>query len=295
MNDHSHTRDDAHHHHAFDSPDMASYAEFEGEVLLDLVTQAVDVVGEFSDAHGVAVSRIHDIGSGPGVATCALAQRFDPAFVLAVDGSAAMLERARVRAVRLGVGLQVETRQVELPAGLGTLGRADVVWASQVLHHLQAPIETLARMHELLEPGGLLAVVEPAGPMRVIGGDADPVRPDSWERLDTAWTEWFTDTFTHRQGVISSANRPTMLRDAGFELVTDQMLSLTLTAPLNSQARRYAHDYIRGIRTLLTPYADAGELEALDVLTDENSDQSVIRRDDARIWASRNLYIARAE
>jgi hypothetical protein len=41
-------------------------------------------------------------------------------------------------------------------------------------------------------------------------------------------------------------------------------------------------------------HADPRDLEALDVLTDEYADEGIMHRDDARIDASRRLYVARA-
>lgn len=233
-------------------------------------------------------------GCGPGVGTCTLAQRFESAKILAIDGSAAMLERLTARARRIGVAPRVETRHVELPARLIAIGRADVVWASLVLHHLGDETETLRHLRGLLEPGGLLAVVEPSSPMRAVPPDVDLGRPGIWDRLDTAWTAWFSDTFPELPKHPSSGNGSAILQDYGFELVVDQMLTLSVDPPLGAQARRFAHNYLLGLQAQLATHADVADLEALDVLTDENAEQSIIRRHDAQIHASRRLYVARA-
>jgi SAM-dependent methyltransferase len=138
---HGHPGDDRHHVH-FDDPEAVDRAETEGEALGGLVDRAIAVLAERADADGLAVTRILDVGCGPGVATVALARRFAGATVLAADGSPAMLERAAQRIARAGLGDRVATRPLQLPDGLDTLAgdddgtTAEVIWASLVLHHV---------------------------------------------------------------------------------------------------------------------------------------------------------------
>jgi trans-aconitate methyltransferase len=109
------------------------------------------------------IRRIVDLGCGPGVAAVALAQRFADAVVTAVDGSAELLQRASDRAARFGVGELVDTRIADFgPSldGLAAAGTVDLVWVSMVLHHLAELPRTLAELHGLLRPNGLMAVVE---------------------------------------------------------------------------------------------------------------------------------------
>jgi SAM-dependent methyltransferase len=294
MHESSHYEKPATHHRVFDSPSMAAFAELEGEVLAPLVTQATSVLAELCGSHGVEVRRVLDLGCGPGVGTCYLAQRFDSASVVAVDGSATMLEYVAARAERLKLAPRVETRLVELPAGLGTLGRVDVAWASMVLHHLGDEAAAFRRIRELLEPGGLLAVVERVDPFRVLPEDADLGRPGLWERLDAAWAAWFTGMRADLPGATTSADYPTMLTEAGLELVADEVLTLVLDAPLDARARRFAHRQLLRTRAQLGSHAGADDLMALDVLIDENADEGIMHRNDARLRTSRHLYVASA-
>ena len=128
---------------------------------------------------------------------------------------------------------------MELPAGLGTLGRADVAWASMVLHHVGDEVAALRRIRDLLEPGGLLALVEPAGPVRVLAPDPDLGRPGLWDRLDSAWAAWFAEHGGRPAGSHPGgpADHPARLEEAGFELIADEVLTLELDAPLDGQAR----------------------------------------------------------
>jgi SAM-dependent methyltransferase len=291
-----HRRQDhaADHHVAFESPAMAAFAELEAEVLAGLATQAVDVVEELSTRQGVEVRRVLDLGCGPGVGTCCLAERFGSATVVAVDGSATMLRHAAARAGRLGFGERVETALVEMPSGLGALGRADLAWSSMALHHVGDEAAALGRIRELLEPGGLLAVVEGAGPLRVLPGDADLGRPGMWERIDAAWAAWFTDMRADLPGATTSADYPVMLEGAGLEVVADELLTLVLHPPLDVPARRFASEYLRRTQEQLAPYAGDADLDALGGLIGKSDHDGGLRGDDVRLHAARRLYVGRA-
>jgi SAM-dependent methyltransferase len=214
--------------------------------------------------------------------------------VVAADGSAAMLARAAARARRRGVAARVETRQVELPAGLDALGRADAIWASMVLHHVGDERDGLRRIRALLEPGGLLALVERAGLARVLPDGADLGRPGLWERLDGAWAAWFARMRSGLPGATVSTDYPSMLEDAGFDVETDELLTVSVDPPPGTDARRFAHKALTSAKAQLEAFADPADLAALDPLIDEHGDASILRRSDARIRASRHLYVARA-
>ncbi len=188
----------------------------------------------------------------------------------------------------------METRLVELPDGLGTLGRADIIWASMALHHVGDETAALRQIRQLVEPGGLLAVVERADPMRVLPDDVDLGRPGIWQRLDAAWSEWFTEMRADLPGATTSDDYPVMLERAGFELVADDVLTLVLDPPLDARAGRLAQQHLQRAQTHLAGHADAADLEALEMLTDESAGDGIMRRDDVLLHATRHLYVARA-
>src|SRR5688572_9070061 len=154
MTEHSHSNPHArshadggeHHHVHFDSPEMVAHLELENEVLAPLNMAAIAIVADRCEQQRLDVRRVIDVGAGPGVIACALAERFPAATVAAVDGSAAMLEHARARAERLGLADRVTTVRAELPADFGILGTADVVWASLAIHHIGNEIDALRRL-----------------------------------------------------------------------------------------------------------------------------------------------------
>ena len=281
------------HHGMFDSPEAAASTELEGEVLIDFVKDAASAVAALCTESGVEVRRVLDLGSGPGVGTCALAERFSNATVNAVDGSTAMLDRAAARAARLGLGDRVEIRHVDLATELETLGRADVVWASMSLHHVGDELAALRQVHGLLAPSGIVALIERDAPTRVLPDGVDLGRPGLWERLDESWGDWFTDMRADLPDSCESADYPTMLIEAGFDVVADRVLSVTIGAPLDEAGRRFARRQVTQSRDKLDGRVDPADLRALDALLDEHAPDGIMRRDDVRISATRRLYVGR--
>src|SRR4051812_36284938 len=170
---------------------LVGQAEEEGQLLLAFVTDTASWLAECRGPDAPPVRRVFDIGSGPGVGTCELARMFPAADVVAVDGSAATLERVMQRAAEHGLDQRISTRHTELPDGLDTLGRADVIWASMSLHHVGDETTALRALGATLEPGGLIAIAEVAEPLRFLPEPLDIGSPGLAERLDQAEAEWF--------------------------------------------------------------------------------------------------------
>jgi SAM-dependent methyltransferase len=280
-------------HHMFDSPEAAASTELEGDVLIGFVSDAASALAALCDKFVIDVRRVLDLGSGPGVGSCVLAERFGGATVVAADGSVAMLDRAASRAARLGLAERVEARVVELATELPTLGRADLVWASMSLHHVGDELAALRDVRLLLEPDGLVALVERHAPTRVLPESVDLGRPGIWDRLDAAWADWFTHMRADLPGSSESADYPTMLDAAGFDVVADQVLSVSIDEPLDAAGRRFALKQLRQSRDKLDDRADPDDLRALDALLDENAPDGVMHRGDVRISATRRLYVGR--
>ena len=138
---------------------MAADITREGEVLMPYLTEITSWLATLCRDYGLKVRRVADIGSGPGVGTCVLAQQFDSAVVVAVDGSREMLEHTASRAEALGLSTRVQTQLADLPADLDRVDGADLIWVAMVLHHVSDHLATLRGLRSLLQPGGMLAIV----------------------------------------------------------------------------------------------------------------------------------------
>ncbi|GAC1519292.1 MAG: methyltransferase domain-containing protein [Chloroflexota bacterium] len=212
------------HHHAPDTDwaAMAADIALEDEVLMPYWTETASWVAALCRHEGLEVRRIVDVGCGPGVGTCVLAQQFEPAVVLAVDASNEMLDRTAARAKTLGLSGRVETQRAELPAGLDRLGGADLIWVAMVLHHIGDQVATLRELRSLLEPGGVLAITEFGDPPNILPADVDVDRPGLRARL---WD-------VNLAGSASPIDLPMMIEEAGFKHIAERLLAVQLDPPL---------------------------------------------------------------
>lgn len=273
--------------------EVLDQTEREGELLVGFVTGTGERVRELRGSDAAPVRRVLDVGSGPGVGTCELARLFPQAHVIALDGSPATLDRVRHRAGEHGLGDRISTHLAELPAGLDDLGPVDLIWASMALHHVGDEVGLLRALRDLLEPGGIIAVAEMAEPMRVLPDDLDVGRPGLAERLASAGRTWFAAMREGLEGAVPSADVPTMLDAAGFEVVESLTAHERFEAPLTDAARRVALGHLRRARPRLEELLDDEDLAAIDVLTDEDDPRSVGRRPDAFVAAWREIVLAR--
>ncbi len=287
------------HHHGhvhLDEADWAAWAaqtELFGEVFPAFVTDAAEWVKALRGPHAPPVRRVIDIGSGPGVGTCQLAGHFPDAFLIAVDSSPAMLDRTAQRAVALGLDGRISTHLAELPNGLDELDPADLIWASMSLHHVGDEVAALGILRDLLNPHGFIAIAEMAEPTHVLPNDLGLGAPGLGDRLDRAGAAWFARMREGLAGSVTSADLPTMLAAAGFEVVGSRLAHERLDPPLSDDGRRVALGHLRQARHQLYEDLDRDDRQALDVLTDEDEPAGVMHRPDVFVAVSRQLVIGR--
>ncbi|MFI6317020.1 class I SAM-dependent methyltransferase [Nonomuraea sp. NPDC050556] len=258
---------------------MADQLESSGELQLPLLRQTAERLRELV---GPQVRRVLDVGSGPGVMTCVLAEAFTEAEAVAVDGTPGLLDRALTRADRLGLKGRVTVQHADLPEGFADLGKADVLWSSKAVHHLgdqQAALDALAGV---LRPGGLLAVAEGGLPTRFLPRDIGIGRPGLQARLDIVQEEWFEVMRAELPGSISVVEDwPEMFRRAGLTSVGSFTTLLDLPAPLGEQARSFLYGHLTRLRDTVSESLDAEDRATLDVLLDRDSPDGILRRPDA--------------
>lgn len=117
-----------------------------------------------------------DAGCGSGRLTALLLERLPRGRVIAVDASAAMLERA---AAHLGGDPRVEFVQADLTR-LRRDAPVDAVFSNAVFHHVPDHAALFTALHAALRPGGRLAAQCGGGPnlARVIGHVRSAARED---------------------------------------------------------------------------------------------------------------------
>ncbi|MET4433385.1 class I SAM-dependent methyltransferase [Mycolicibacterium sp. 624] len=232
--------------------------------------------------------QIVDLGCGTGTGTFALLARFPAAHVTAVDSSVSHLHRVREKACEAGVADRVSIVQADLNAEWPDLGEPDLVWISAALHHMADPDDTLRRVHETLAPGGLFAVVEPAGFPRFLPDDAPMGQPGLEQRCHTAIDGRNAVQLPHR-----GTDWGPRLTAAGFIIEGERTISVNIEHSRSEVVGRYALLSLRSMRRAAADVLSVDDLTAMDQLLDIEGPHSILGRDDLVVRTERAVWVAR--
>ncbi|MEV0219736.1 class I SAM-dependent methyltransferase [Streptomyces sp. NPDC050704] len=282
---HNHGHSDTH----MDFAEMLPLLEQEAELFTPVYTQAA---GWLRDQHPEP-ELIVDAGSGPGVISCLLADTFPSARVVAVDGAAPLLERARARAADRGFADRFSTLEAELADGLGDLEYpADLLWASRSLHHVGDQRAALTGFADRLAPGGTLALLEGGLPSRYLPRDIGIGRPGLQARLDAVQEEWFARMRAELPGAAEETEDwPALLTAAGLRHSGTRSFLLDLPAPLSDEGRAFVATSLGHRREGLADGLDADDLATLDRLLDPDDKASVHHRPDVFLLTALTVYV----
>ncbi|MFI9615016.1 class I SAM-dependent methyltransferase [Streptomyces sp. NPDC052023] len=290
--DHRHEHRPGHHHdHAeIDWTEMAPLLEAGAELYAPLYERALAWLAKQQTAPGLVV----DVGSGPGVVSCLLAETFPGARIVAVDGAEPLLARARDRAARLGLADRFGTLAGELPGVLDDLDYpADLLWASRSLHHLGDQRAALAAFAGRLAPGGTLAIVEGGLPTRFLPRDIGMGRPGLQARLNAIEEEWFNEMRAALPGTVEETEDwPALLTEAGLAHPRTRSFLLDLPAPAPERARAYVAATLSRTREAVAERLDATDLATVDRLLDPGDKASVHHRPDLFLLTAQTVHTA---
>jgi ubiquinone/menaquinone biosynthesis C-methylase UbiE len=165
------------------------------------------------------IQTVVDLGAGTGRFTAALHEMFGCP-VIAVEPSQAMLQQGKGR-----VSAEIEWRlgsAEKIPAESGSI---DLVWMSQVFHHLDQPDAAFQEIHRVLTPDGYLALRN-----GTIENDMEiawnrffpeahtpvPARQDAIDKVCTQGFQWLTMRTLHQLFVSSYQEYYGRIRQRGL-------------------------------------------------------------------------------
>ncbi|MFJ9693693.1 class I SAM-dependent methyltransferase [Kitasatospora sp. NPDC101183] len=294
MSTHQHGHGHGHHHgHGVPAADLdwdalAAHLEREADLRGAAVTEAAHWL---AGLHEGEVRRALDVGSGPGVIAAMIAEVFPAAEVVAVDQSAALLERAEARS-----GGRLSVQRVDLPAEFAELGEeeADLIWSGNAVHHLgdqQAALTALARV---LRPGGLLAVAESGLPPRYLPRDFGLGRPGFQARLDAVQEDGFAAMRAELPGAVEEVEDwAAMLERAGLTPSGTRTFLVEHRAPLARPVREYLHTQLDRRREQLAEHLAPEDRSTLDALLAEDAPTGILSRPDAFYLSAMTVHTAR--
>ena len=291
MSDHGHgpDTDSAHGEHA-DWTDQLPKLVLEGELDLGWITEAIEWLNGLRD---VPATQVVDVGAGPGVAAVLLAERLPEAQVTAFDGTQALLDHARERAVDHGVGDRFRVRRGHIGPAMGDLPPADLIWASRVIHHLSEPREGVRQLGQLLSDNGLLALVEGGLPSRVLPGGYGVGPVSLVSRLDAAVADWAASHW----GMTAAATGgerdwPALMADAGLRHVATRTFVLDHPAPLDEQTRESVLRRFAQMHEHLADRLDPADAAALARLVDPDDPAGLANRPDLFLLSANTVHVA---
>ncbi|WP_418960011.1 class I SAM-dependent methyltransferase [Streptomyces tritici] len=291
---HGHHAQGGHHHdHTdIDWTTMAPLLERQAEVQGPLYREAAAWLGTLVPVSGVR--RVLDVGSGPGVITCYLAEAFPDAETVAVDGTPELLARAGARAEARGLGGRVSTLHAELPEDFARMGEADVIWAAESLHHLGDQRAALEALAGLLRPGGLLVLVEGGLTARRLPRELGFGRPGLEARLDALGAEWFGEMRASLPGAKAEVDDwRALLASTGLVPAGTRSFLSDIPAPVPPVVREQIVFQFERTRQSVDERLAADDREALDRLLDPSAPDSLHHRTDLFQLVARTVHTAR--
>ncbi|MBT0774022.1 class I SAM-dependent methyltransferase [Kineosporia sp. J2-2] len=258
----------------------------EAELGLPVLSGALGWAGSWLPA----VREVMDLGSGAGVLTLALAEAFGRARVTAVDGTPELLEAVTARAREAGLDERVRTALRDLPGGVADLPAADLVWASQVVHHLPDPVRALEIFGDRLTPAGVLLVREGGLPTRFL---PDGEYPGLLARLEAA-VEQRASGLANPAGLVTPRGAwPDLIRRAGLKHLGSSTFVTEVQAPVPEGTRTALARRLGMFTTFAGDLLSAADREAIGELVDPGSPRGVLRREDLYVLAAGTVHAAR--
>ena len=224
-----------------------------------------------------------DLGTGTGTGALALARLFPSATVVAVDSNPAMPERVAATTASLPPG-QVRTQVVDLDHGWPDLGPLDLVWASMALHHLGDPDRTLRELLGAIRPGGALVAVEFEAPVRVLAAGAlGGLEERAHEAMGAVHRERVPEIGGDWAGRFAAA---------GFEVRTDEPVTIDVRPPLPDAAVRYAQLWLGRMAAGVEGRVDHADVAALTDLGTDAGIAAAVARGDVHLHGARTVTVA---
>ncbi len=141
----------------FKNPDVTSFIKRFESPEREVYVKRDEIVAALGLNSGMAVA---DVGAGTGLFTRLIAPKVGPrGKVYAIDVAQSFLDHIGRDAKKRGLGQVVTILATQDSTGLPE-GSVDLVFLSDVYHHLERPEKTLASIERALRPGGTLVVID---------------------------------------------------------------------------------------------------------------------------------------
>jgi hypothetical protein len=172
------------------------------------------------------------------------------------------------------------------------VGGADLVWASNVAHHMPDQRQAVATLAGWLGAGGCLALAESGLAMRCLPWDVGVGEPGLQGRLLAAHETWFRRMRTGMEGSVRLPvgwNR--VLTDLGLSRVTSFTYLIDVPAPLDADGRAAVVSWLEWLTRATSDLLDPSDVDALHRLADPADPAYAGDRDDVFLLKASTVYL----
>ncbi len=177
-------------------------------------------------------------------------------------------------------------------SGAPDVPAADLVWASNVTHHLPDQRRAVGALVGWLAPGGCLALAEGGLSMRCLPWDVGVGVPGLQDRLIAAQGTWFRAMRTEMAGAVRlPVGWNLVLGDAGLADVTSFSYLVDVPAPLTDSGRAAVISWLDWMGRATSELLDRDDLATIARLLDPDDIAYVGRRDDVFLLKVSTVYL----
>lgn len=196
-----------------------------------------------------------DLGAGNGVAALGLARRLPTARITAIDAQDTWFDVLAGRASQAGVAERVRAVVADIEDEI-PVSSADLVFASNCLHHVADAGAVLRRLRDTAADDALLCVVEAARPLQVLADD-DPAAAAE-RRAVAALGVRLRESMPLHGGPWAQ-----VVGDNGWQVVAEREFVTTADPTADDAAARHALRYLQRVAAASTDRVTPADTTAL--------------------------------
>lgn len=243
-----------------------------------------------------------DVGSGAGGMSTALAEALagraarsggteDAGSVVLIDAVPELLDAAVAR-VRSVPGVDVRAELVDLAEGTDEPFAADLLWASNVAHHVPDQRAVVTTLAGWLAPGGCLALAEGGLSMRCLPWDIGIGEPGLQDRIIAAHGTWFARMRAEMPGAVRlPVGWNMVLAETGLADVTAFTYLVDVPAPLSDAGRAAVTGWLAWLSRTTGDLLDTTDQAVIARLMDPDDPAYLGGRDDIFLLKANTVYL----
>jgi SAM-dependent methyltransferase len=220
--------------------------------------------------------RVLDVGCGDGFYVGLFAERLlEPGGVVGLDPNAAFLDLARQQPALEAARCQIEFLESTLEVLVERGPAFDLAWCAQSLYSLPEPTEALAQMRSVVQPGGIVAVLENDTLHQVLL----PWPTELEIALRAAEYVDFCRESEAPGKYYVGRRLPSVFAEAGLEPLGFRTQCIDRQTPLNADLEAFLQSYLERMAERVGPSLNSALRREFEALLDPGGEQYLLRQE----------------